>query len=83
MSGICKGIKSDMERLSSEALDTAIDLNKEALANVLTKREVAAMAAMQGFLFNSQCIATEDVLSALSVKYADALLAELEKEKEV
>ena len=54
----------------------------------LTKREAFAMAAMQGLLANSHIadvltsglkIDVEAVLTSSSVRYADALLKELEK----
>ena len=53
----------------------------------LTKREQFAMAAMQGILSNGQMIDQSDNSSLVWVakharKMADALLAELEKDKE-
>jgi len=47
----------------------------------LTKREYAAIAAMQGYLA-SHAGAVAQVLAKRSIAYADALLAELEKQKE-
>ncbi len=47
----------------------------------LTKREAFAMAAMQGIvssLTEDDCLGVEDIAS-WSVKYADALLAKLER----
>ena len=84
MSGICKGIKSDIESLSSEALETAIDLNKEVLANALTKRDKFAMAAMQGLCACPIAGPHNQAanLSKEAVRQADALLAELEKDVE-
>lgn len=61
-----------------------VECKKGALHNGLTKREMFAMAAMQGILTSE----TEDwrhkekeSLAAAAVEYADALLAELEKTK--
>ncbi len=48
----------------------------------LTKREMFAMAAMQGLLVNAmRSELTFDTAPAQAVKCADALLAELEKAK--
>ena len=44
----------------------------------LTKREMFAMAAMQGILSNPNDRYTYDQLAGHAVNYADALLAELE-----
>ncbi len=49
----------------------------------LTKRELFAARAMQGILANSGCRAnTYEVYAIDSVRYADALLAELAKARE-
>lgn len=45
----------------------------------LTKREVFAVAAMQGMLSNSCLSGDAESLVASSVRFADALLDELEK----
>ncbi len=52
------------------------------IKNGLTKRELFAAMAMQGILSNSdpQCVSmTEEKISILAAKHADALLLELEK----
>ena len=51
----------------------------------MTKREAFAMAAMQGMIASGICTPPQDetihhMTSMASVSYADALLAELEKE---
>lgn len=49
----------------------------------LTKREMFAMHAMQGIIsadLEGELIEREDRCAELSVRYADALLAELDKE---
>lgn len=51
---------------------------KSALHSGLTKREMFAMAAMQGILSNPNDRYTYDQLAGHAVNYADALLAELE-----
>ena len=48
----------------------------------LTKREQFAMAAMQGLISDSEYIGSFAQMAGHSVEMADALLAELEKEKE-
>jgi len=45
----------------------------------MTKREAFAMAAMQGYLGNSNFRGTQSALAKASIESADALLAELEK----
>lgn len=45
----------------------------------LTKREMLAMAAMQGMLSHSGCSAHPETIADRVIGYADALLAELEK----
>lgn len=47
----------------------------------LTKREMFAMAAMQGILSIGNDQATEGVMANCAVRMADALLAELERAK--
>lgn len=51
----------------------------------LTKREMFAMAAMQGFCSTSDMAGIfqhdSETVAAVSVEYADALLAELERTK--
>ena len=57
---------------------------KSALHSGLTKREMFAMAAMQGILTSETDDwrhKEEESLAASAVKYADALLAELERTK--
>jgi hypothetical protein len=51
----------------------------------LTKREYFAALAMQGLLASDNLFYTDrpKIFSSLAVKYADALLAELEAEQEV
>ena len=51
----------------------------------LTKREYFAGLAMQGLLASDNLFYTDKpkIFSSLAVKYADALLAELEAEQEV
>ena len=48
----------------------------------LTKREMFAMAAMQGICSNPDDRYTYEQLAGHAVKHADALLAELEKTNE-
>ena len=48
----------------------------------LTKREMFAMAAMQGICSNPNDRYTYEQLAGHAVKHADALLAELEKTNE-
>lgn len=47
----------------------------------LTKRERFAMAALQGMLADHTCDAEPDEFAEIAVNYADALIAELNKEK--
>lgn len=58
-------------------------MKEQTIKGGMTKREVMAMAAMQGFLsiLGDTNIGEPkpDYLASMSVKYADALLAELEK----
>ena len=61
-----------------------VECKKGALHNGLTKREMFAMAAMQGILTSETDDwrhKEEESLAASAVKYADALLAELERTK--
>lgn len=57
-----------------------VECKKGALHNGLTKREMFAMAAMQGILTRSANTDRSSIAS-YSVEYADALLAELERTK--
>lgn len=45
----------------------------------IDKRFIAACHAMQGLLADSNCIGDEKSFANLSIRYADALIAELEK----
>ena len=54
--------------------------NENLSASGLTKREMFAMAAMQGILSNPRY--TYEQLARHAVNYADALLAELEKQND-
>ena len=45
----------------------------------LSKREKFSMAAMQGFISNSSLSGAPEECAEQSLRYADALLAELEK----
>lgn len=47
--------------------------------NITTAREQFAMAALQGLLGNSRCIGSYEEIAEDAAKYADALLAELER----
>jgi hypothetical protein len=61
-------------------MNTVADFYKHGAG--LTKREMFAMAAMQGLLVNAERNSlTFDTAQAQAVKCADALLAELEKTK--
>ncbi|MHB8372227.1 MAG: hypothetical protein ACYDBI_05910 [Thermoplasmataceae archaeon] len=51
-------------------------------AEAPTRRERFAMAAMQGLLPDPECGLEPELLAKEAVLYADALIAELEKEKE-
>ena len=55
-----------------------VECKKGALHNGLTKREMFAMAAMQGLCAHSGDYHEFKHLAADAVNYADALLAELE-----
>ena len=46
----------------------------------LTKRELIAAMAMQGFASDPSCTGEASVYAGVAVKWADALLAELAKE---
>ena len=46
----------------------------------LTKRELFAAMAMQGMLADHTCDAEPDAFAEVAVNYADALIAELNKE---
>lgn len=48
-------------------------------ATGLTKRELVAMAAMQGVLAAPDCPPSNERIAAFAVRCADALLAELDK----
>lgn len=48
----------------------------------LTKREYFAAMAMQGLLASTEASGTFDYFAKQAIQFADALLAELEKEKE-
>lgn len=55
--------------------------NKEDISKCigLTKREAFAMAAMQGFLSDSNVTGSQSNVAAACVQMADAILAELDK----
>ena len=57
-----------------------VECKKGALHNGLTKREMFAMAAMQGILTRS-ANTDRSSIARYSVEYADALLTELERTK--
>ena len=57
-----------------------VECKKGALHNGLTKREMFAMAAMQGILTRS-ANTDRGAIASYAVEYADALLAELERTK--
>lgn len=60
--------------------EDGISFGNEGLCHGLTKREYAAIKAMQGLLANDYNSQTRvDVLASSSVMFADALLKELEK----
>jgi len=68
-----------IENIMIEQAETAF-LTKE--INSLTKREQFAMAAMQGLASRSECKhGDHDYIAMNAAKMADALLAELAKEK--
>ena len=60
-----------------------VECKKGALHNGLTKREMFAMAAMQGILssLDDDCAVSPSELARCAVRNADALLAELEARK--
>jgi hypothetical protein len=59
------------------------DMNSHQTNNGLTKREYAAIAAMQGIIANTGKILTDhESVSILAVEYADALFEELDKGEE-
>lgn len=58
-----------------------VELQKDCLVSLgLTKREMIAMAAMQGML-SGHTMVSDDALAVHSVKIANALLAEMERTK--
>ncbi len=59
-----------------------VECKKGALYNGLTKREMFAMAAMQGLCAHSGDYHTFANMASDAVNYADALLAELEKQND-
>lgn len=71
--------------LVQQMVDTRLERreipNGDKLAETMTKREAFALAAMQGFAAAppSWDTAGPEKTASLSVDYADALLAELEK----
>lgn len=64
-----------LDKLVTEGVDLGLELKEPGL----TKREMFAMAAMQGILSHREKYLDCPTAASYSVKFADALLEELEK----